>query len=266
MNRLKKMFQIAQNQREKLLSIFVTAGYPKLDSTPELVWTFEKAGANFVEIGVPFSDPIADGPTIQKASQIALKNGMNLSIVLNQVQMVRQQSQIPIILMGYVNPLLNYGLEKFIKDAEEAGVDGLIIPDLIPEEFLNYKNLFKGSNLGINFLISPNTPTKRIKFIDNLTCDFIYCVSVTGVTGCRKGVTQGLVDYLQSIRKLINHPFLVGFGVSNPKDARDIARYCHGVIIGSAIINLIRKYTAYMDMLEAVCHFGQEVKSALKGV
>lgn len=266
MSRFKNTFQKAQKSGEKLLSVFVTAGYPKLDIAPELVWILEQAGADFVEIGIPFSDPIADGPTIQNASQIALENGMNLKEALKQVQVIRQQSQIPIILMGYVNPLLNHGLEKFIKDAEEVGVDGFIIPDLLPEEFLNFKNIFIRKKLGVNFLISPNTPTSRIKNIDKLTCDFIYCVSATGVTGTRKGVPLGLIDFLQSIRNLIKHPYLVGFGISNPQDAREIARYSIGVIVGSAIIKLINKYNDRSKMFEAVNLFVKELKSALKGV
>jgi tryptophan synthase alpha subunit len=168
--------------------------------------------------------------------------------------------------MGYMNPFLAYGLEKFTKDAEQAGADGLIIPDLIPEEFLNFKNAFAGSTLGVNFLISPNTPISRIKDIDELTTDFIYCVSVTGVTGCRQGVPQGLIDFLKSIRNFLGHPYLVGFGISNPKDACNIARYCHGVVVGSAITNLMAKYTAEKNRLEMVSQFVWELKSSLKGV
>ncbi|MFQ5752084.1 MAG: tryptophan synthase subunit alpha [bacterium] len=259
------MFQNAQNQGEKLLSIFVTAGYPKLDMTPEIICTLAKAGADFVEIGMPFSDPIADGPVIQRASEIALKKGMNVKKVLQQIYEVRQQSQIPIILMGYVNPLLNYGLEKLIKEAEEVGIDGFIIPDLIPEEFLYFQDAFKPESPGLNFLISPNTPHSRIRTIDNLTRDFIYCVSVTGVTGPRAGVSADLINFLQSLKNIIHHPYLVGFGISNPQDAREIAQHSQGVIVGSAFINEMNKYAADSNLLEKASQFVQDIKFAIKG-
>lgn len=266
MNRLKKTLQKAKTHNEKLLAIFVTAGYPKLDSTPKLVWTLENAGADVVEIGLPFSDPIADGPTIQNSSQVAIRNGINIKTILKQIQMIRSKCRIPIILMGYVNLLFKYGIENLMQEAEEVGVDGLIIPDLSPEEYLVFKNKFNEKNLGVNFLISPNTPRERIKFIDNLTSEFIYCVSVTGVTGSRKGVPPRLIDFLQSLKSQLHHPYLVGFGVSNPGDARIIARHSHGVIIGSAIINLMEQYKLENEMLKAVSNFVQEIKFALTGV
>ncbi len=264
MNRLTKLFQDKQNKKEKVLSIFVTAGYPELEITPDLVFSLEQAGADLVEIGIPFSDPIADGPTIQKASQIALENGMKLEMALEQVQIIRKQSQIPLILMGYINPFLKYGLRNIIQDSEEAGADGFIIPDLIPEEFIKHKNAFSGSKLGLNFLVSPITTKSRIKTVDNLTRDFIYCVAVTGVTGVREGVPQSLIDFLQSLKDTISHPYLVGFGISNPRDASIIAQNCHGIIVGSALINEISKYSSSGEMLTGVSQFVQEFKSALK--
>ena len=224
MNRLTKLFECNRVQKQKLLSIFITAGYPKLESTPKLVNVLEDAGADFLELGVPFSDPIADGPTIQRASQRALANGMNLPILLEQVQMIRKNNQIPIILMGYFNTFMRYGLTKFMTDAQQVGVDGLIIPDLIPEEYRNFRGRFDHSTLGLNFLISPNTPLSRIKTIDNLTRDFIYCVSVTGVTGARRGVHDESVDFLRSLSAHVQNPYLVGFGISTPTDARKPAR------------------------------------------
>jgi len=247
------------------LSVFVTAGYPHLESAPKLVWQLEESGADLIEIGVPFSDPIADGPTIQHSSKIALENGMNLNLVLKQIQTIRQKSEIPIILMGYLNPLLKYGFDRFIKDAVETGVDGLIIPDLLPEEFQTIDSEFNGSKLGMNFLISPNTPSARIKKIDAATSDFIYCVSVAGVTGRRSGVSHGLIDFLQSIKSIVTHPLLVGFGISNPEDANEISRNADGVIVGSAIIDLITKSRGDQDMLSSISQFVQSLKLALKG-
>lgn len=264
MNRLCKLFEQNRARRRKLLSIFITAGYPELDSAPELVRTLEMAGADFVEIGVPFSDPIADGPTIQKASQHALENGMNLKMVLEQIQIIRRQSQIPIILMGYFNPMMNYGLEKMVADAEAVGVDGFIIPDLLPEEFLRCGGVFEGSSLGVNFLVSPNTPLSRIRKIDGLTRDFIYCVSVTGVTGVRQGIRPELFDFLKSVRGQVEHPYLVGFGISKPTDARKIVQYCDGVIIGSAVINRLKRDDSNIERLDAVGKLVRQIKLELR--
>ena len=265
MNRISNTFQKVQKTDEKILSVFVTAGYPHLESAQELVWQLEQSGADLIEIGMPFSDPIADGPTIQHSSKVALENGMNLDLVLKQIQTIRQKSEIPIILMGYLNPLLKYEFDRFIKDAAEAGVDGLIIPDLLPEEFQTIDSEFNGSKLGMNLLISPNTPLARIKKIDEVTSDFIYCVSVTGVTGRRSGVSHDFIDFLQSIKSIVTHPLLVGFGISNPEDANEIGRNSDGVIIGSAIIDLITKSRGDHDMLSSVDQFVQRLKFALKG-
>jgi len=265
MNRISNTFQKVRGRDEKILSVFVTAGYPHLESAPELVWQLEESGADLIEIGMPFSDPIADGPTIQHSSKVALENGMNLNLALKQIQTIRQKSEIPIILMGYLNPLLKYGFDRFIKDAVEAGVDGLIVPDLLPEEFQTIDPEFNGSKLGMNFLISPNTPSARIKKIDAVTSDFIYCVSVTGVTGRRSGVSPGLIDFLQSIKSVVTHPLLVGFGISNPADANEIGRNADGVIVGSAIIDLITKSQGNHDMLRSIGQFAQRLNFALKG-
>ncbi|MFQ5706775.1 MAG: tryptophan synthase subunit alpha [bacterium] len=262
MNRLAQLFRRSDKNQDKLLSLFLTAGYPKLESTPELVWTVERAGADFVEIGIPFSDPLADGPTIQKSSQTALQNGMNVRGVLQQVEEIRRKSQLPLILMTYLNPILKYGLEKFIEEANEAGVDGFIIPDLLPEELETARN---GKTFGVNLLISPNTPIERVRAIDRLTTDFIYCVSVTGVTGSRRGVPAGLLDYLKAVREVVTHPVLVGFGVSDPEDAGAISRAADGVIIGSALIDLMGRFRDRDEMLGAVSQFVQKINQALKG-
>ena len=265
MNRLKQTFEHAQIRGEKLLSIFITAGFPHLESTADLIWNIEEAGADFVEIGIPFSDPIADGPTIQKTSQAALENSITVGKILQQVQTIRQKSEIPIILMSYLNPLLKYDFKKFANDAEKAGVDGLIIPDLIPEEFQNFAPILKENGLGLNFLVSPNTSFARIRLIDRLTSDFIYCVSVAGITGSREGVPDGLIAFLTKLDVEITHPYLVGFGVSNANDAKAISKHCDGVIIGSAILDLISNSRQNEEMLNSVRQFVQEIKLSLKG-
>lgn len=262
MNRLTKLLR-NRSEEEKLLSIFLTAGYPKKESTAEIVRVVESAGADFVEIGVPFSDPMADGPTIQKSSEIALQNGINLDLVLEQIQRIRTESQLPFILMSYLNPILAYGTERLIEDATAAGVDGFIIPDLIPEE--KRRICGDGGEMDVNFLISPNTAQDRVEAIDEATADFIYCVSVAGVTGARKGIPSDLIDFLKSIRRKVSSPVFVGFGISNGKDAREIARNCSGVIVGSAIINLLAGSNGQGKGLQSVAEFVRDLKSALKG-
>lgn len=263
MNRLQKLFVKNEKQREKLLSVFVTAGYPHLECTPELVCAVAEAGADFVEIGLPFSDPIADGPTIQQSSQVAIENGMNLSRVLEQVQTIRQLSEIPIVLMGYFNPILKYGLEKFVEDASAAELDGCIIPDLIPEEYLKFEQPFREKSLGVNFLISPNTSKTRIRSIANLTHAFVYCVSVTGITGARQGVPPGIIDFLRSLKGMVERPYLVGFGISNSDDAAEIARHCDGVIVGSAIMKILSRKVNHKEKLKLVSQFVGDLKSSL---
>ncbi len=265
MSRVSNTFQKVRERDEKLLSVFVTAGYPHLESAPELVWQLEESGADLIEIGIPFSDPTADGPTIQHSSKIALENGMNLNLALKQIRTIRKKSEIPIVLMGYLNPILKYGFDRFMEEVVESGVDGLIIPDLLPEELQTFNSKLNGSKLGMNFLISPNTPAARIKKIDAATRDFIYCVSVTGVTGRRSGVSHGLIDFLHSVKSIITHPLLVGFGISNPEDANEIARNADGVIVGSAIIDLMTPSRGDQDMLSSVDRFVQRLKFALQG-
>jgi tryptophan synthase alpha chain len=265
MNRLGKRLKDIKSAGEKALSIFVTAGYPELDSTAKLVWNLAEAGADLVEIGIPFSDPIADGVTIQKSSQKALENGITLKRILHQVEEIRKGSELPVILMGYLNPVAKYGFQSFVKDAENAGVDGLILPDLIPEESFSYQEVVKTSKIGLNYLVSPNTPGDRLRTIDGLTRDFIYCVALTGVTGSREGLPPGIADYLSRVKGATTHPYLVGFGISNPQDARAIARHADGVIIGSAIIKLIAQSANERAMLKATSRFTSEIKKALKG-
>lgn len=264
LNRLNHL--LADKEGEKLLSIFVTAGYPRLDSTSELVLTLEQAGADFIEIGVPFSDPIADGPTIQRSSQIALANGVNLGIVLDHVRLIRNHSQIPLVLMSYLNPLLSHGIARLTKDAREAGVDGFIIPDLLPEDYHRFGDAFSDSSIGPNFLVSPNTSPARVKAIDSITRDFLYCVSVTGITGVRSGVEPSFINFLQSVKGMAKHRVFVGFGISNSDDAEKIARHCDGVVVGSALIDILQDHRLENKGLDAIAKFVHELKSALKGV
>lgn len=265
MNQLTKLFDEKRKRNEKVLSIFLPAGFPKLEMTPLLVQTIVEAGADLVEIGAPFSDPIADGPSIQKASYAALQNGVSLKKILQQIEQMRRTVSIPLILMSYFNPILNHGLTEFCRDAPASGIDGLIIPDLLPEEFMNLRNQFGDAWPSTNFLFAPNTPQDRIAEIDRATGDFLYCVSVTGVTGARSALPPGLIGFLQSVSQKVSHPILVGFGISGAEQAREIANYSEGVIIGSALLNVISRHQLEDEILMAVSRFVAEIKNALIG-
>lgn len=227
-------------QKEKALTLFLTAGFPELHSTPDLVLELEHAGADIIELGMPFSDPLADGPVIQQSSAIALKNGTTLNSILLDVKTIRKTSEVPIVLMGYVNPILRYGAEKFFANAHAAGVDGIILPEVPKEEAPRFSEMIRASKLSNILLVAPTTSDARIEEIDQESSGFLYCVSTTGVTG-----THGQAPAQEYIRRVKTHakknPVLVGFGISTPKDARAIAHDCDGVIVGSALIKRIMR-------------------------
>jgi tryptophan synthase alpha chain len=190
---------------------------------------------------------------------------MTLSRILQQVEEVRKKSELPLILMGYLNPIAHYGFADFVRDAESAGADGFIIPDLIPEEFAGYNADLDNRQIGVNFLVSPNTTDQRLELIDELTGDFIYCVSLTGVTGSRTRLPAGIVEYLARVKQHCRHPYLVGFGISTPEAAQEIAGHSDGIIIGSALINLIGAAAGKSEMHQKTAAFTRQIKEALKG-
>ncbi len=241
-NRIKKLFK---SKRGNLLSVYYTAGFPKLKDTLPIAVALERAGADIIEIGIPFSDPIADGPTIQESNKQALDNGMNLHLLLEQVQEIRESVSIPIILMGYINPVLQFGFEKFVKEAARVGVDGLILPDLPVDEYLEmYKSIVDENGLTNTFLISPTTPEERIRKIDAATNGFIYAVSSSSTTGAQKGFSQEQESYFKRLQDMkLANPFLIGFGVSNHETFAAVSKYSSGAIVGSAFINLLKGST-----------------------
>lgn len=248
---------------EKIMSLFITAGYPDLESTVDLILGFEKNGADIIELGVPFSDPLADGPTIQYASNTAIENGITLEKIFEIVRNVRRSSDIPIILMGYINPVLNFGVEKFCKVASECGVDGLIIPDAPIEESFIISTEAKKNNLDLIYLVAPNSTDSRMKKIDELSSGFVYCVSVTGVTGARKGedVAKSVDTFIDRVNaNIIRNPKLVGFGIKNYEDARLITQKADGFIVGSALIDTIRKFYPNKDWQSDVFAFVKQLK------
>jgi tryptophan synthase alpha chain len=239
MNRLKEVFH---KKNKNILSIYFTAGFPELNSTMEILKSLEENGADLVELGMPFSDPLADGPVIQHSSEVALKNGMNLDLMFEQTKEMRKQISIPVVLMGYLNPLLQYGIEKFLQRASENGFDGLIIPDLPLREYeLAYKPLFEKYNLKNVFLITPQTSEERIKKIDSLSDGFIYLVSSASTTGAKDSFSAEQQNYFKRISSYkLNNPLLAGFGISNSKTFEQACEFTNGAIIGSAFIKALQ--------------------------
>ena len=234
--------QIIKNKIEKnnkLLSVFITAGFPELDATPEIIFTLADSGVDFVELGIPFSDPIADGPVIQSASQVALQNGFRLDQIFETLEQVRKQSNIPIILMGYFNPIHKFGILDFFKQASKVGADGFIIPDWPLEEYSKHINALSELDLDLIHLIAPNTPDDRIINIDSISTSFLYCVAYTGVTGQKN--EQMNHRFFESLKGKINRPFLIGFGVKNKDDFKTYTQFADGVIIGTEFIRLLQK-------------------------
>ncbi len=261
MSRIQNVFN--QKPDELVFSLFLTAGFPEIGSTTDLVLGAEAAGADIIELGMPFSDPLADGPTIQYASDVAIANGVTIRHILQTVTDIRKSSAIPIVLMGYVNPVIRYGFDAFFKDAAEAGVDGVILPDVPVEESDKVMRLCAENGLDFIFLVAPNTTDERMRRIDSLSTGFVYCVSVTGVTGSRDGgdVSRSVEKFKERVRQNVTrNPILVGFGIKSHEDAKRIASGFNGFIIGSALIETIR--SAYPDpsWKEKVFQFVRTVK------
>lgn len=239
--RIERKFQELREKERAAFVTYITAGDPSLVLTPDIVFQLEKSGADIVELGVPFSDPMADGPTIQLASERALNSGTTLHGVLDAVRKIRMHSEVPLLLFGYYNPFFAYGLEKLAADASEAGVDGILSVDLPPEEAEEFK--IHTDNMGLNlvFLLAPNSTAERINLVAEHASGFVYLVSVTGVTGERPNLDYSLEPIIDEIRKYISLPVGVGFGVSTPSQVSKIARVADAVIVGSALVKIIEK-------------------------
>ena len=239
-NRINQLFK---KKKQNILSIYFTAGFPNLDDTVEIIQQLEKNGVDLVEIGMPFSDPTADGPTIQKSSEIALKNGMNLNLLFEQLKEIRKTVSIPLILMGYINPVYQFGIEKFCKKCADVGIDGTILPDLPLNEFeAEYKPHFEKYNLHNILLITPQTSEIRIRQIDKASSGFIYMVSSASTTGAGKKVEDFHHDYFERIKNMnLKNPRLIGFGISDSKTFTNACKFANGAIIGSAFITAIQQ-------------------------
>lgn len=236
-NRLTAVFK---NKNRELLNVYFTAGFPRLGDTASIITSLAKAGADIIEIGIPFSDPLADGPTIQRSSEIALENGMTMKVLFEQLKDIRKKVDIPILLMGYLNPVMQYGIERFCKKASEAGIDGIILPDLPFDEFQDrYKALFESYQLSNIFLITPHTSPERIRLIDKGTDGFIYAVSTDSTTGSAKSILQA-AEYFNRIKNAkLKNPFMIGFNIHDRESFEFANKYANGAIIGSAFIKAI---------------------------
>jgi tryptophan synthase alpha chain len=238
MNRLNQLFA---TKKDNLLSIYYTAGYPELNTTVDIAEALEKAGADFLEIGFPYSDPVADGPTIQHSSQQSLDKGMTLNVLFEQLKDLRNRVTIPILLMGYVNPIVQYGVERFCKQAAEVGVDGVIVPDLPMYEYETmYSSYFKDNNLSNIFLVTPQTSPDRIQKIDGLSNSFIYLLSSSSITGGNLDVSVGIEDYYKRVKAMqLKNPTIIGFGISDNVTFKKACEYANGAIVGSKFVKLL---------------------------
>jgi tryptophan synthase alpha chain len=239
LNRLTKLFE---NYRENLLTVYFTAGYPKLDDTKTIICSLAESGANIIEIGIPYSDPLADGPVIQESGMAAIDNGMTLQVLFKQLTDIRTKTQVPLILMGYFNQLLQYGVDKFLDDCVKTGIDGLIIPDLPLMEYEQfYKDKLTQRNISISFLITPQTEESRIHKVDALSTGFIYVVSDSSITGTKTGISNQQISYFERIKSLqLKTPQLIGFGISDRESYLTASKYANGAIIGSAFIKHLK--------------------------
>ncbi|MEK6478466.1 tryptophan synthase subunit alpha [Catalinimonas sp. 4WD22] len=254
--------QVFQEKQGKILSVYYTAGFPALKDTARIAQYLEEAGADLIEIGMPFSDPLADGPTIQNSGTQALNNGMTIKKLFEQISDIRSTVNIPIILMGYMNPVMQFGVENFCKHCQQAGIDALILPDLPMQEYLEeYKELFESYGLYNIFLISPQTSEERIRLIDENTHGFIYMVSSASITGAKSGITDEQVTYFKRVQAMqLKHPTLIGFGISNHETFSKACEYSSGAIIGSAFIKVLEKS---QNLKEDIAQFVKEVKGTV---
>jgi tryptophan synthase alpha chain len=241
MNRIDQLFK---DKQQLVLNVYCTAGYPHVNSTPEVLSALQEHGADIIEIGMPYSDPLADGPVIQQSNMVALENGMSIQVLFQQLKSIRDSIHLPIILMGYMNPILQFGLQKFCATAESAGVDGIILPDLPIYEFeTEYRQVFEQHQLRFIFLVTPETGEERIRKIDDLCSGFLYAVSSSSTTGNNKAIEDQEMYFKKLKDMKLKNPILVGFGIKDKPTFKAACKYTNGAIIGSAYIKALKNTT-----------------------
>ncbi len=264
MGRIEETFKRLKENGEKALISFITTGDPDIQASKEIFFCLEKNGADMIELGIPFSDPMADGPIIQASSERALIKGVTLKDVLHLISEIRKSSETPIILFGYFNPIFAYGVERFAKDAKAAGVDGVLVVDLPPEEADELKIYTDKEGLDLIFLLTPTSDDSRMNLVAQKAEGFIYYVSVTGVTGVRSAKSNSIADYVSRAKKISHFPIGVGFGISSPEQAGEVARSADGVVVGSAIVRLIEEFGEDQpQMLQKVGAFVHDLKKGI---
>ncbi|MBI4372805.1 MAG: tryptophan synthase subunit alpha [Candidatus Omnitrophica bacterium] len=260
-NRLIQKIKEAKKQKQKLFCAYVTLGFPKLSVTEELIPALEKAGADMIELGFPFSDPLADGPTIQFASAEAIKKGVKLTDAFALVRRLRKKGlKIPVLFFSYLNPIMHYGVSRTVRQLKQSGFDGLVVPDLPPEEGAMWEPWFKNADLSLVYLIAPTTGENRIRKIAKHSKGFVYYVSLRGVTGMRRSLPSDLVKKIKLVKRLSRIPVLVGFGVSNEKQAREISQAADGIIVGSAIVEKLGQRQSIGPAVSLVSRLASAIK------
>ncbi len=264
MGRIERKFRDLKKRDEKALIAYLTAGDPNLKKTKEIILSLDSAGVDILEIGVPFSDPTADGPIIQAASRRALKNGATLSSILDMAESVRESSDIPIVLFGYYNPILNYGNERFAKRAKTSGVDGILVVDLPPEESAELRKYTDRSGIDFISLVAPTTPSKRIRKISRNARGFLYYISITGITGTARPQVSDIKREMKRIKGITTLPVVVGFGISTREQAGELAPYADGIVIGSAFVRLIEENSGKNNLVNIVSSYAKDIKVAIR--
>lgn len=260
---LKEVFERLKKRGEKALIAFITAGDPTLGITKKLVLEFERRGADIIELGIPFSDPMADGPTIQASSERALKHSVTLKDVITLVRDIRKKSAIPIVLFGYYNPIFIYGIRRFAVEAKDAGAAGVLVVDLPPEESGELKTELSKVGLDLICLLTPTSDEKRLRLVLNKASGFVYYVSVAGVTGARERLAKGVYSAVKMVRRFTALPVGVGFGIATPAQARAVSRYADGVVVGSAIVDIIAQNAGSPALVEKAGRFVGGLKRAV---
>lgn len=261
--RIKQQFDVLKQKGEKALVVYLTAGDPDLETTRLLIPRLQEAGVDILEIGVPFSDPTADGPIIQAASQRALRTGVTLTGILDMIESIRLIIRIPIVLFGYYNPIFSFGNERFALRAKKSGVDGILVVDLPPEESHELRRYTDIAGIDFISLIAPTTDNVRIQKIAKNATGFLYYISITGVTGTAKPVISNITSDVARIKSATSLPLVIGFGISTPAQAADISSYADGIVIGSAFVDLLEKNSGNSNLVDIASLFIQEMKKAL---
>lgn len=259
MSRIPETFERCKAENRTALMPFMTVGYPNLETSERILLAMVEAGADLIEVGTPFSDPLADGSTVQHTSQVSLEQGTTLRDSLALVKRVREAGvTIPLMLMGYYNPIVKYGVEKFVADCAEAGVDGFIVPDLPIEESERLHVAASERDLDLIYMVAPTTTDDRLRQVGELSTGFVYCVAVTGVTGARESMNASLKPYMERVRQHTSQPLAIGFGISTPENVADVGKVSDGAIVGSALINYMDKHVD--DMPAAAARFVRYLK------